>query len=87
MYKRQVFTHVPGRVTVGDSHLCCGCVPCLLSTVNSLRLLILKQTFADVGSALDDVSQSLFFSLLLSETAGRVQGVCVPMATRCQPDL
>ena len=35
-----VFTRTPGGVTVGDSGLCC-CVPCLLSAINSLCLLIL----------------------------------------------
>ena len=33
-----VFTRMPGRVTVGDSGLCC-CVPCLSSDVISLCLL------------------------------------------------
>ena len=34
-----VFTRMPGGGTVGDSGLCC-CVPCLLSSLKSLRLLI-----------------------------------------------
>ena len=37
-----VFTRAPGGVTVGGSGLCC-CVPCLLSTINSLCLLILSK--------------------------------------------
>ena len=37
-----VFTRMPGRVTVGDSGLCC-CVLCLSSTFNSLCLLILQR--------------------------------------------
>ena len=35
-----VFTRTPGGVTVSDSGLC-YCVPCLSSTITSLRLLIL----------------------------------------------
>ena len=31
-----VFTRMPGRVTVGESGLCC-CVPCLMSAVSSRR--------------------------------------------------
>ena len=34
-----VFTRTPGRVTLGDSGLCC-CVPCLPSAIISLCLLI-----------------------------------------------
>ena len=35
-----VFTRMPGGITVGDPGLCCY-VPCILSAVNSLCLLIL----------------------------------------------
>ena len=38
-----VFTRMPGRVTVGDSGLC-YCVPCLLSTIISLYLGILRRS-------------------------------------------
>ena len=34
-----VFTCMPGKNTVSDSGLCC-CVPCLLSTISPLWLLI-----------------------------------------------
>ena len=37
-----VFTRMSGGVTVGDSSLCC-CVPCLLSSVASLRLMSLRR--------------------------------------------
>ena len=37
-----VFTRMPGGVTVGDSGLCC-CVPCLLSAMNSLCLLLILE--------------------------------------------
>ena len=36
-----VFTGMPGGITVGDSGLCCR-VPCLLSTISSFSLLILR---------------------------------------------
>ena len=38
-----VLTRMPGRVTVGDSGLC-YCVPCLLSTIISLCLGILRRS-------------------------------------------
>ena len=37
-----VFTRTPGGVTISDSGLCC-CVPCLLSTIISICLLILHK--------------------------------------------
>ena len=40
-FRYLVFTRMPGGVSVGDSGLCC-CVPCLLSAVTSLCLLIRK---------------------------------------------
>ena len=34
-----VFTRTPGGVTIGNAGLCC-CVPCLLSTIISVCLLL-----------------------------------------------
>ena len=39
-----VFTRMPGGVTVNDSGLCC-CVPCLLSAIISLCLVILSVSY------------------------------------------
>ena len=38
-FMHNVFTRMPGGVSVGDSGLCC-CVPCLLSAVTSLCLIL-----------------------------------------------